>query len=171
MTICSLLVLFAFTSLVPLHYRFHEPFHANPVPARPEVRLRNDSMGEGHFGASRSGRRTHNGIDILAAVGDPVIASKSGRVIFASAKGGYGLYVQVLHPDGTDTRYAHLSRIDVQTGRWIHRGTTVGLIGKTGNAQSRAILPHLHYEIRRGETVIDPTREIGAVDTPHEAVR
>lgn len=144
--------------LMPLHYKFHEPVFTGPVESggTPYV-LRNDSMGDGHFGASRSNRRKHNGIDIKSRVGVPVLASKSGRVIFSGTKGGYGQYIQVLHPDGLDTRYAHLSELRVKTGQWVKRGETIGLIGKTGNAQYRAIIPHLHFEIRRGEEPVDPT--------------
>jgi len=122
--------------------------------------LRNDEGGKGHFAASRNGGRLHNGVDLLARVGDPVLATKSGRVIFSDSKDGYGLYVHLIHPDGHNTRYAHLSRIDVQKGQWVRKEQVIGLVGKTGNAQGRSILPHLHYEIRSGDTPVDPTPHI-----------
>ena len=159
MTVCAALVFVSLTSLIPLHYKLIEPVFTDPVSPEEPVRLRYDAMGDGYFGASRgNGSRSHNGLDLSANVGDDVLASKSGRVVFAGNNGGYGQYVQLLHPDGTNTRYAHLSEILAEKGAWVARDTVIGLVGKTGNANSRVILPHLHFEIRRGEEPIDPTQ-------------
>ena len=136
-----------------------EPYHANPVRSLGhKIKLRNDGYGKGYFGASRgNGTRRHKGIDILAPLGAMISTSKSGRVTAADTDKGYGLYVEVSHPDGTLTRYAHLSTLEVKRGQWVSRGTALGRCGKSGNADHPKIRPHLHYEIRQGGRAQDPT--------------
>jgi murein DD-endopeptidase MepM/ murein hydrolase activator NlpD len=159
MTLWSLYLFFSLGSLVPRHFERTEPFYLNPtpVPGHP-LRLRNDSLGKGHFGATRGAdsRRRHAGIDIAAPLQTPILAPKSGRVAFAGSNKGYGEYVQILHPDGMETRYAHLAGIFVKPGQWVSRGETIGLVGKTGNAEARGIRPHLHFEIRKNDRALDP---------------
>lgn len=160
---CLLLGLLVFSS-IPLifliqkrFYQTHEPYFSCPVEMQaPGVRLRNDSYGSGHFGANRNGGRTHQGLDFLALVGDPVLAAKSGRVTFAGVDKGYGNLIELCHPDGLCTRYAHLSALKVSRGQWVPRGTVIGNCGKTGNAENTQILPHLHFEIRNKQTALNP---------------
>ena len=134
-----------------------EPYYLSPVlsPSN-NLTLRRDTYGKGYFGASRSGRRTHAGIDLTAAVGSPVIASKSGRVFFAGDDAGYGRYVEIHHPDGLLTRYAHLSEIRVKEGEWVYQDQVIGASGKTGNANQSSIIPHLHFEIRYQNQPLNP---------------
>jgi murein DD-endopeptidase MepM/ murein hydrolase activator NlpD len=87
--------------------------------------------------------RPHNGLDIVAPTGTPVVASAKGRVIAAGRSGHYGLLVEIDHGYGTVTRYAHLSRIDVKVGQVVERGRDIGAVGSTG----LSIGPHLHYEV------------------------
>ena len=138
-------------------YKRTEAFFSSPVASLSGVVfLRKDSHGKGYFGASRSGRRTHQGIDLAAKVGEPVFAAKSGRVVFAGEDKGYGQYIDILHPDGFTTRYAHLSALRATEGDWVKRGDTVGLAGKTGNANDPKITPHLHFEVRYEGRVLNP---------------
>lgn len=157
---CALLFA-SLTSLIPFYYRQKEPFFKVPVVLRQGTRftIRNDTMGKGHFNAPRGNvnERRHNGIDISAKVGAPVIAPKTGRVVFSGFHGGYGQYIIIYHPEGTETRFAHLSQMYVKTGQWVKPGTVIGLVGKTGNADARAIRPHLHFEIRQNNRALDPT--------------
>jgi murein DD-endopeptidase MepM/ murein hydrolase activator NlpD len=141
-----------------LFYLVKEPFFINPAPNKTGVLyIRSDSYGKGYFGASRNGGRTHKGIDVISPVGAPVLAAKSGRVFYAGEDKGYGNYVEIHHPDGLCTRYAHLSQIDVKTGDWVAIGALVGKTGKTGNAKNPHIVPHLHFEIRNGTDAVNPT--------------
>ena len=87
--------------------------------------------------------RPHEGVDITAPTGTPILAAAKGRVSFAGRDGGYGLSIEVDHGYGVVTRYAHASRILVQRGREVQRGDTIGLVGATG----LAVGPHLHYEV------------------------
>ncbi len=96
----------------------------------------------------------HNGIDYAAAAGTPVRATGDGSVAFASRRGGYGNLVEVQHPNGYSTRYAHLSRIapGVGQGSMVSQGDVIGYVGMTGLATG----PHLHYEVRRRGRPVDP---------------
>lgn len=100
----------------------------------------------------------HAGIDFRVPYGGPVRAAGAGTVVSAGWNGGYGRMVEVEHADGMTTRYAHLSKITVKTGDRVERGTIVGKAGSSG----RSTGPHLHYEVRRNGTAIDPLRFIKA---------
>lgn len=97
----------------------------------------------------------HRGIDVRAKTGTPVIAAAPGRVVAAFTDPLHGRQVVVDHGADTDgarvvTRYHHLSRIDVAEGQVLARGAPVGLLGSSGAA---AVFQHLHFELRRGETL------------------
>jgi murein DD-endopeptidase MepM/ murein hydrolase activator NlpD len=87
--------------------------------------------------------RPHHGIDIVAAIGTPVVASAHGRVASAGHRGDYGLLIEVDHGHGVVTRYAHLSRTAVRVGQVVQRGQKIGAVGTTG----LSVGPHLHYEV------------------------
>ena len=132
------------------HFQKTEPFFNCPILSTSQtVRIRADSYGKGYFGASRNGGRVHEGIDLVYEVGNPIFASKSGRIIFAGNTGkGYGQYIEILHPRGLKSRYAHLSSINISEGDWVTQNQIIGKCGKTGNASHTKITPHLHFEIR-----------------------
>ena len=141
-------------------YQRIEPFYSCPVRANSHaVFLRNDAYGKGHFGASRNGGRTHKGIDFAIPLGEPVLSSKSGRVVFAGEEKGYGKYIELIHPDGLVTRYAHLSGLEVEEGAWVNQNRVIGKSGKTGNADHGSVLPHLHFEIRNRQGALSPTTQ------------
>lgn len=97
--------------------------------------------------------RQHTGVDIGSSTGNPIWASKDGRVIFAGWKGGYGNAVVMVHGDGTvTTLYAHMSVIHASVGDVVDQGEVVGEIGSTGFSTG----PHLHFEVRVNGTPKDP---------------
>ena len=100
----------------------------------------------------------HAGMDFRVPYGAPIRASGSGKVVKAGWHGGYGRLVEVEHEGGLTTRYAHMSKISVKVGDEVQRGTIVGKVGSSG----RSTGPHLHYEIRRKGTAIDPLKFIKA---------
>jgi murein DD-endopeptidase MepM/ murein hydrolase activator NlpD len=94
----------------------------------------------------------HEGIDIKGKEGDPVTAVKSGTIISVGASGDYGNLIRIDHGDGVETRYAHLSKMDVKVGDIVSKGQKIGAVGSTG----RSTGPHLHYEVLKGGKKIDP---------------
>ena len=94
----------------------------------------------------------HEGQDIDAVYGTPVMVAASGTVTIAGRQRGYGNVIYVDHGAGLTTRYGHLSEIDVKIGQTVTRGQTIGLVGSTG----RSTGPHLHYEVRINNQPVDP---------------
>jgi len=97
-------------------------------------------------------RSFHGGIDLAAPVGTPILAPWNGRVVSVGSEAGYGNYVIVEHPEGFQTRYAHLSAASVRTGDSVTAGEVLGTVGSSG----RSTGPHLHFEIMRNGNRIDP---------------
>lgn len=97
-------------------------------------------------------RAMHTGIDFRGSRGQGILATGTGRVVFAGRKGGYGNCVEIDHGSGVRTRYAHLSRIDVRPGERVRRGERIGGMGSTG----RSTATHLHYEVRINGRAVNP---------------
>lgn len=98
------------------------------------------------------GRRGHKGIDLAAPIGTPVYATADGTVSRASWFSGYGLFVSIEHGGKMETRYGHMSRLNVADGQVVHKGDVIGFVGTTGNSTG----PHLHYEVRIDGTAVNP---------------
>ena len=99
------------------------------------------------------GGRWHTGLDFLRGSGVPVGAAGRGVVAFAGWNtGGYGYLVVVRHRLGFESWYAHLSEIAAWQGQAVDGGSRIGYVGSTG----RSTGPHLHFEVRRFGTPIDP---------------
>lgn len=94
----------------------------------------------------------HEGIDIAAAYGTPIIASADGVVTFSGYKSGYGYMVSVSHKYGFGTLYAHCSRLRVKLGQEVKRGDVVADVGQSGSATG----PHVHYEVLVNGRWTDP---------------
>lgn len=94
----------------------------------------------------------HDGIDISAPTGTPIVAPARGRVVSAGRQSGYGLAVVIDHGFGVTTLYAHASRVLVRVGQTVERGEVIAQVGATGVATS----PHLHYEVRVNGRSVDP---------------
>lgn len=103
-----------------------------------------------HYGW-RDGKM-HNGIDIDLNKGDKVCAAFDGKVRVAKRQGGFGNLVILMHPNGLETVYAHLSRIKVKTGDVVLSGQVIGLGGSTGHSTGS----HLHLEIRYKGHAMNP---------------
>ncbi len=133
----------------------------SPIRYKGSIPIRKDKHGDGHFGAPRRGGRSHRGLDIYAPVGTSVRASKSGRAKVGYVKNGMGKYVIIHHANGSATLYGHLSRTRIKNNQKIRQRAIIGYVGKTGNAKSKDIDPHLHFEIRKRGRCVDPLLFIG----------
>ena len=98
--------------------------------------------------------RMHQGVDFAAPVGTPVVAAADGTVIGAGPRNGYGRTVELRHPGGTETLYAHLSSFapGLASGQRVRQGQLIGKVGNTGLSSG----PHLHYEISQGGRPLNP---------------
>lgn len=119
--------------LVPVNARITSPFGPRVHPI---------------FGDSRM----HNGLDFGAGAGTAIRAAGSGKVIWAGPRGGYGNTVIIDHGNTLATLYAHQSRLAVSSGDQVSKGDVVGYVGSTGYSTG----PHLHFEVRRSGTPVDP---------------
>jgi len=97
-------------------------------------------------------RRAHKGVDLAAPTGTPVFAPADGVVGKAEWFSSYGLYIAVEHGASIETRYGHLSRLNVSAGQQVRKGDLIGFVGSTG----RSTGPHLHYEVRIDGMAVNP---------------
>lgn len=108
------------------------------------------------FGPRRSpggiGSTNHQGIDIGAPFGTPILASAGGVVELSGWNGGFGNYIRIYHSNGHHTVYAHNSRNHVRNGDRVVQGQHIADVGSTGNSTG----PHVHFEIWVNGTPVDP---------------
>lgn len=130
---------------------------AAPLPAKVASRIKLNRDGGPDMGGyyvnpvlgchKTQGIHGHNGVDLGCPIGTPLRAAAAGTVIVASSGGwggGYGNYVVIRHPNGTQTVYGHLSRVGVSVGEQVERGEPIGATGNSGKSTG----PHLHFEVR-----------------------
>lgn len=110
-------------------------YYANPLPT----------------GRKSQGIHGFNGVDLAAPKGDTILAAAEGTVIVSKFRpdgdpwfGGYGNYVMIQHPNGTQTLYGHMSAVYVSMGAHVDQGQPIGEVGSTGKSTG----PHLHFEVR-----------------------
>jgi len=96
--------------------------------------------------------RPHEGIDVSAPMGAPIVAPAGGVVKLVTWETGYGNVLEVDHGDGIVTKYAHCSKIVVRAGQKVKRGQIIANVGSTGLSTG----PHVHYEIHVNGKVVDP---------------
>ncbi|WP_255471605.1 DUF5930 domain-containing protein [Poseidonocella sp. HB161398] len=106
----------------------------------------------------RGGGRMHEGVDFAAAYGTPIHATADGVVTHAGWMNGYGRLVTIQHEFGIETRYGHMSKVNVKVGQKISKGDVVGAMGSSG----RSTGTHLHYEVRVGGKATNPMTYITA---------
>jgi murein DD-endopeptidase MepM/ murein hydrolase activator NlpD len=101
-------------------------------------------------------RKMHYGMDFTAPTGTPIYATGDGKVVEVkgskSSRVGYGLVVKVDHGYGFETVYAHLNAFDVRLGQEVKRGDIIGYVGNTGGSTA----PHLHYEVHKNGSPVNP---------------
>ncbi|SHI90682.1 M23 family metallopeptidase [Propionispora hippei] len=99
-----------------------------------------------------SGSELHQGLDIAVGTGTPVVATADGKVVQSGWAGGYGNLVKIDHGNGLETLYGHNDKVAVTVGQEVKKGQIISYAGSTGNSTG----PHVHYEIRKSGTAVDP---------------
>lgn len=95
---------------------------------------------------------SHRGIDIANKIGTPIRSVAAGKVIDAGPASGFGLWIRVQHNDGTITVYGHINTIEVSVGQQVGAGDKIATMGNRGQTTG----PHLHFEVIKNGTKIDP---------------
>ena len=105
----------------------------------------------------------HDGLDLAAPLGRPVVAAADGRVAFAGSTADGAIVVRIVHDDGSETQYGHLGAgLDVQAGDRVRAGDQIGVVGLTGNTTG----PHVHFELWREGRPLDPAGAIASGRLP-----
>lgn len=110
----------------------------------------------GHFGDMYF-NGPHNGLDIGAGYGTPIVAAQAGEVISAQYHWSWGNNVLIWHNETFSTRYAHMSSIAVSAGQYVEQGQIIGYVGSTGDSTGN----HLHFEVYYGGSRVDPDPYLG----------
>ena len=98
--------------------------------------------------------KMHRGVDFAARRGTPIMAAGDGRITFAGRNGSYGKFLEIRHLNGFSTRYGHLHKFakKIKKGSIVKQGEIIGYVGNSG----RSTGPHLHYEVKHKNRIINP---------------
>lgn len=110
------------------------------------------------YGVKRSNGKVHNGVDLAAETGTPILAPEKGVVTKVWNDAINGNAISMIHYQGYTTGYAHLSKTNVKVGETIGKGQKIGEVGSTG----RSTGPHLHWVVRQYGFTKDPLTLIKA---------
>jgi murein DD-endopeptidase MepM/ murein hydrolase activator NlpD len=137
------------------------------VPSINPVELMRLSSGYGSRRAPmRGASRNHKGLDIPGPVGSPIYATADGIIGRAKWVRGYGKFIEIEHGNAIQTRYGHMSALNVEAGQRIHKGDIIGYMGSTGNSTGS----HLHYEVRIAGGAVNPSAFLSPlIQTTEEA--
>lgn len=132
--------------------------HADRLASMPSI-MPTQGWLSSNFSASREhpllhGARPHEGIDVVAPRGTPILAPGAGTVVSAAFEGGFGNTIVIDHGHGIVTRYAHTHRMMVRPGQRVVRGDMIATVGSSGLSTS----PHLHYEVHVNGRPVNPLR-------------
>lgn len=145
----KLTYIFFMISSVLLSIAFIKPNSIKPSLFPVKNKSKNDIVLE--YGKVVNGEK-HNGIDIKAPKGTPVITTADGIVIKVSDEKSWGKIIIINHQNGYQTRYAHLNSFNVKERQPIKKGSVIGYVGNTGLSNK----PHLHYEVLKGNQKQNP---------------
>ncbi|MBP7952181.1 MAG: M23 family metallopeptidase, partial [Sphingorhabdus sp.] len=103
----------------------------------------------------------HKGIDIPGPVGTPIFATADAIVARSEWVRGYGKFIELSHGNQIETRYGHMSALNVYAGQRVKKGEIIGFMGSTGNSTGS----HLHYEVRVSGLAVNPISFLSPTDS------
>ena len=119
--------------------------------------LKSSSHQKVQVGFGMHDKKRHNGVDMPAPEGTPVVAVAAGKIIYAGEQlAGYGKTVIIRHPEEIFSIYSHLGSILITENQNINQGETIGKVGSIPEKHFRLTRPHLHFEIRERTVPINP---------------
>jgi murein DD-endopeptidase MepM/ murein hydrolase activator NlpD len=132
----------------------------NTLPLKPTVLGSVKEITSSHISSDYGSRigpftglhENHDGLDIPAELGSPILAAGKGTVLYAAYAPGYGNLVEIDHGQGIITRYGHAQKLLVKIGDIIQQSQQIATVGSTGKSTG----PHLHFEVSKGGISIDP---------------
>ena len=118
---------------------------------------------QGYFssGFGMRGKRMHKGVDLVTKSGTNIYAVEDGEVTFSGQMRGYGNMIEIKHGNTYSTRYGHNSRNMVKVGDRVKKGQVIGLVGATG----RATTAHVHFELLRSGSAVNPMKFLAAINS------
>lgn len=138
------------------------------VPSINPVEVMAFSSGFGYRHAPTKGASTnHKGIDIPGPIGTPIHATADGIVGRAQWVNGYGKYIELEHGNAVETRYGHMSALNVVAGQHVKQGDVIGYMGSTG----RSTGSHLHYEVRINGVAVNPTAFLASANGKNSSAK
>ena len=143
----------ASTAVHAHHHHDHDHDHRDNIPVKGRLSSSFGTRTDPITGA----KRTHNGMDIAAPEGTDIRAVRGGVVRHAGVSPSYGNFIIIDHGEGLETRYAHCSKLMVESGDKVRAGDLIGAVGSTG----RSTGPHLHLEVRQDGEALDPKEVFG----------
>jgi len=129
---------------------------ANTPSIMPTVGWLSSHFTESRFHPILHANLPHEGIDVAAPMGAPIIAPAAGRVLSVNTEQGYGRVFEIDHGNGIVTKFAHCSQIMVHVGQLVTRGQLIAAVGNTGLSTG----PHLHYEVHVNGKPVDPLKYV-----------
>jgi len=145
------------TARMPASARKPPPLTTRPGQGKGDLQWPVRGVLYARFG--RKGGEPHDGIDLAAPAGTPVKTAGEGTVLYAGEQPGYGKIVIVEHPGGLITLYAHNRDLRVKAGQKVRPEQVVATVGESGRTSG----PHLHFEVRKGGTPVDPLEHLGPI--------
>jgi murein DD-endopeptidase MepM/ murein hydrolase activator NlpD len=137
----------------PIYQMFEETRYWSGVFRQPVKGRISTNFGEIRItNGDPSTERSHNGMDIAAPQGTPILSPNAGRVVFAEYLLNTGNTILIEHGGGLKSVFFHMFSLDVAAGDKVETGTKIGTVGTTGYSTG----PHLHFEIRIGEQAVSP---------------
>ncbi|WP_299104581.1 peptidoglycan DD-metalloendopeptidase family protein [uncultured Tenacibaculum sp.] len=159
--VCAIALCFAFTKPIKAKdlvqnlsygtlHSTHPPF-LFPVKNKSRNDISSVYGQKGRF-SKKTSKKIHQGVDIKAPTGTPIIASADGVIMKASNQKAWGNLIVINHADGYQTWYAHLDSFKIKEKQTVTKGEVIGYVGNTGLSTG----PHLHFEVRLNDKHLDP---------------